>query len=66
LTGLRSVEDAVTRWERKFDRRARIVLRYSGTEPLARVMVEGDDQMVIEDAAHDIAAAIRGEIGSPV
>ena len=65
LIGLRSVEDVVTRWERKFDHRARIVLRYSGTEPLARVMVEGDDQTVIEDAAHDIAAAIRGEIGSP-
>ena len=59
------VAERVTMMDHLSDGRARILLRYSGTEPLARVMVEGDDQMVIEDAAHDIAAAIRGEIGSP-
>jgi phosphoglucosamine mutase len=65
LAGLPSVEDAVARWEKKLEGRARILLRYSGTEALARVMVEGDDQAAIDGAAHDIAAAIRGAIGSP-
>ena len=64
LAGLRPVEEAVTRWERALDGRARILLRYSGTEPLARIMVEGDDQMAIETAAQDIAAALRAEIGA--
>ena len=64
LAGLRPVEEAVTRWERALDGRARILLRYSGTEPLARIMVEGDDQMAIETAAEDIAAALRAEIGA--
>jgi phosphoglucosamine mutase len=45
------------------DGRARLVVRYSGTESLARVMVEGDDQTSIETAAREIASAIREEIG---
>jgi len=41
----------------------RIVLRYSGTENLARVMIEGDDQEVIEREAQAIADVIRQVIG---
>jgi phosphoglucosamine mutase len=65
LAGLTPVADVVTKWERALNGRARILLRYSGTEPLARVMVEGDDRMLIEDAAHDIAAALSAAIGGP-
>jgi phosphoglucosamine mutase len=39
------------------------VLRYSGTEPLARVMIEGPEQTAIEAMAAELAAAIRTEIG---
>ena len=35
-----------------------------GPNPLARVMVEGDDQTTIEAAAREIAAAIQEEIGA--
>jgi phosphoglucosamine mutase len=41
----------------------RLVLRYSGTEPLARVMIEGPDQARVEALAGGLAAAIRAEIG---
>ncbi|NIN98730.1 MAG: phosphoglucosamine mutase, partial [Anaerolineae bacterium] len=41
----------------------RIVLRYSGTENVARVMIEGDDQEVIEREAQDIADVIQRVIG---
>lgn len=41
----------------------RIVLRYSGTEDLARVMIEGDDQEVIEREAQAIADVIQQVIG---
>jgi phosphomannomutase len=34
-------------------------LRYSGTENLARVMIEGENQTVIEAQAHNLAEIIR-------
>jgi len=41
----------------------RILLRYSGTESLARVMVEGRDKKVIENIANSLAEQIRQEVG---
>jgi phosphoglucosamine mutase len=54
----------MARWETALGGRARILVRYSGTEPLARVMVEGEDRPSIETAAAEIAAAIRAELGA--
>lgn len=42
----------------------RIVLRYSGTEPLARVMVEAEHSADVERYSRSIARAIRGAIGA--
>jgi phosphoglucosamine mutase len=42
---------------------ARLNLRYSGTEPLARVTLQGDDQTKIERLADDLCGAIRKAIG---
>jgi phosphoglucosamine mutase len=41
----------------------RLLLRYSGTENLARVMIEGPDAALIEAQAHRIAMAIRSALG---
>ena len=38
-------------------------MRFSGTEPLARVMVEGPELKRVEHFAHSIAAAIQAELG---
>jgi phosphoglucosamine mutase len=43
--------------------RGRLLLRYSGTEPLARVMVEGEDLAQVETAANALAEVIKKEIG---
>jgi phosphoglucosamine mutase len=43
----------------------RLVLRYSGTEPLARVMIEGPDQETIETLAGRLAAVLAEELGQP-
>jgi len=43
----------------------RLVLRYSGTEPLARVMIEGPDQQTIETLAGHLAAVLADELGQP-
>nr|MCR5219994.1 hypothetical protein [bacterium] len=41
----------------------RTVIRYSGTEPLVRVMLEGENKQQIADLAEQIAGAIREELG---
>jgi phosphoglucosamine mutase len=41
----------------------RVLLRYSGTEPLARVMIEGENAAEIEALANGLADAIRSELG---
>ena len=42
----------------------RILLRYSGTEALARVMVEGTDATLVDAVASDLAAQIRARLGA--
>lgn len=51
-TTLRQTEDCL-------GDRGRVLLRYSGTEPLARVMIEGEDQAEITVLAEAVAEAIR-------
>ena len=41
----------------------RVLIRYSGTEPLLRILVEGKDKEQIEGEADELAAAIDEEIG---
>ena len=64
LLSLPRVAAAIRAVEEKIGADGRLVLRYSGTEPLARVMIEGPDQTSIEALAGDLAAAIREEIGA--
>ncbi len=45
--------------ERSLDGRGRVLLRPSGTEPVLRVMVEGEPRAAIESAARSIADAVR-------
>jgi phosphoglucosamine mutase len=50
--------------EAKLSPQGRLLLRYSGTELLARVMIEGENQDEIESYANSLAAAIKCAIGS--
>jgi len=61
---LSSVRAAVAEVEELLSQKGRLLLRYSGTEPLARVMIEGENQNEIEEYAARIARAIEGEIGA--
>jgi phosphoglucosamine mutase len=49
--------------QRELEGAGRINLRYSGTEPVARVMIEGDDQQRIEALADALCAEIQKAIG---
>jgi phosphoglucosamine mutase len=49
--------------EHALGKRGRILVRYSGTEPLVRVMLEGESECAIQQMAGEIAAEIRAEVG---
>jgi phosphoglucosamine mutase len=49
--------------DEKLGENGRLLLRYSGTEPLARVMIEGKDQTEIEQMADDLIDVIGRELG---
>ncbi len=42
----------------------RVLLRYSGTEPKARLLIEGPDQAVLERWSREICAAIKQQVGA--
>jgi len=58
------ITELVARVESELAGEGRVLLRYSGTEPLARVMVEGPDRDVIAAQADSIAEAITAVIGA--
>lgn len=64
FSDLPSVQAAVGEVEKQLANKGRLLLRYSGTERLARVMIEGESQHQIEAYAEGIAAAIKQEIGA--
>jgi phosphoglucosamine mutase len=54
-----SIVKAQAAAEHSLNGRGRVLLRPSGTEPVLRVMVEGEPREAIESAAQSIAAAVR-------
>ena len=58
-----AIANAASEIERQLDGDGRLLLRYSGTENLARVMIEGKDQSEIETLANSLAHVIRNELG---
>ena len=59
-----SIRSAAQHIEASLGSRGRLLLRYSGTEPLARVMIEGESQTEIEKLAQDLASVIGKALGS--
>ncbi len=59
------IRDAAAEVEAKLDGQGRLLLRYSGTEPLARIMIEGSDQTEIEGYARNLASVIQRTLGGP-
>ena len=60
LTGVSALVDAAAR---ELGRKGRVLVRYSGTEPLLRIMIEGPDEARIRGLAEAIAERVRTEIG---
>ena len=58
-----AINSAVADAEKKLAGRGRVLLRPSGTEPLIRVMAEGDDQALVEQQVQAIAKVVEQQVG---
>jgi phosphoglucosamine mutase len=63
LEGIPTVAAAIRAAETELADSGRVVIRYSGTEALARVMIEAESEPLMRHHADTIAAAIRTELG---
>lgn len=54
------VKDAIAEAESRLGKSGRLVIRPSGTEPLIRVMAEGDDRTAVEQVVDDVVSVISG------
>ena len=64
LAELQTVQAEIRAAEREFGGTGRVVVRFSGTEPLARVMIEAETDEEVEKWTARIADAIRAELGA--
>ena len=63
LESLPRISGEIARLERELGKQGRLLVRYSGTENLARVMIEGRRQAEIEALANGLAEVIKLELG---
>jgi len=63
ITELPEVEKLIAEVEKRLGDAGRVLIRYSGTEPLMRIMLEGRDQDEINGMANEIAQLVKGLIG---
>ncbi len=63
LKSVPAVADAIARVETRVAGQGRLLVRYSGTEPLLRVMIEGKDQHEIRGWAQEIVDVVKEHLG---
>jgi phosphoglucosamine mutase len=64
LESIPTVAAAIRAAEADLEESGRVVIRYSGTEALARVMIEAESEDAMRFHANAIANAIRAELGA--
>jgi phosphoglucosamine mutase len=62
---LESVQVAIAKVEKALGQDGRVLVRYSGTESKARVMIEGTDERAIHTYAEEIAECMRKALAEP-
>jgi phosphoglucosamine mutase len=63
LHSVPAIASIMDRVEARLGNEGRLLVRYSGTEPLLRVMIEGKDQRQIQSWAHEIADSVKQHLG---
>jgi len=64
IDGNQEINSAVTAAEQQLNGRGRILLRPSGTEPVVRVMVEGEDNALVSQLATEIAKTVEQQVSA--
>jgi len=62
LQSVPAIQDAVRAAESELSGKGRVLLRASGTEPLIRVMVEGEDRSLVDRLANELADSVSNSI----
>jgi len=57
------LQDAISASERRLNGSGRVLVRYSGTEPLLRIMVEGERDALIREEANRLADVVKTHLG---
>jgi phosphoglucosamine mutase len=63
LSTMPAIQDAVVLVEEKLAGRGRVLLRPSGTEPVVRVMVEGEDFTLVETLCDELTQVVKRAVG---
>jgi len=63
LQAVPEIADSMRRVEERLAGNGRLLVRYSGTEPLLRVMIEGQDQHEIQGWAAEIVSTVKEHLG---
>ncbi|MDH4301204.1 MAG: phosphoglucosamine mutase [Nitrospira sp.] len=63
LETIPDVDRAIQESNRRLNGSGRVVIRYSGTEPLLRIMVEGEQSTLVNEIADNLARVVREHIG---
>lgn len=64
LKKIKPIKEAMSQVEAELGDTGRLLVRYSGTEALLRVMIEGENQSRIETLAEQVAAVVREHLGA--
>lgn len=62
LSSNANVQAAISSVEAKLGKNGRVLLRPSGTEPVVRVMVEGEDVELVDQLAHELSELVAAEV----
>jgi phosphoglucosamine mutase len=63
LSDFEEIERKIREIEKMLGQSGRILIRYSGTEPLLRIMVEGEDETKLRGSAEDLVQLVKKYIG---
>jgi phosphoglucosamine mutase len=63
ISNNQAINEAVAAAETELAGRGRVLLRPSGTEPLIRVMVEGEDQALVNKLVASLASCVQEQVG---
>ncbi len=63
LNEVKEIQAAIVLAEAKLADKGRLLIRYSGTESLVRVMVEGEDKKMVKDICNDLVAIVTEALG---